>query len=82
MRVCVHTYALQVGGTHFPVHSSLLSSHSEVLNTLFNDCEASDGGSGGGGGVAQLDALPHRGPVVVRRMLERLYAQGGGGSGL
>jgi BTB/POZ domain len=67
---------VQVSGTCFPVHSALLSSQSEVFATLFNDC------SGGGSGIVQLDALPHRDPVVVRRMLERLYAQGGGGGNL
>jgi BTB/POZ domain len=69
-----HTHALfvQVGGTCFPVHSVLLSSQSEVLNTLFNDCKAS-------GGVVQLDALPHCDPLVVRRMLECLYVAAGTG---
>jgi hypothetical protein len=60
------------------VHSALLSPQSEVLSTLFNDCETSDSG-GGGSGIVQLDALPHCNPVVVRRMLEHIYAQGGGG---
>jgi predicted urease superfamily metal-dependent hydrolase len=60
---------LQVGGTHFPVHSAVLAAHSEVLSTLLNACISS-------GSVIHLDAIPHQDPAVVRHMLKRMYATG------